>query len=66
MTAGPRFSASSVQAAAFSRFSALRTIPLRPLVSWGSAESRLNGLLQLTKGLSGIVRKAEKREKAAA
>ena len=34
--------------------------------AWGSAESRLNGLLQLTKGLSGIVRKAEKREKAAA
>ena len=33
---------------------------------WGSPESRLNGLLQLTKGLSGIVRKAEKREKAAA
>jgi transcription-repair coupling factor (superfamily II helicase) len=34
--------------------------------AWGSPESRLNGLLQLTKGLSGIVRKAEKREKAAA
>jgi transcription-repair coupling factor (superfamily II helicase) len=34
--------------------------------SWGDPESRLNGLFQLTKGLSGIVRKAEKREKAAA
>jgi len=34
--------------------------------AWGDPQSRLNGLLQLTKGLSGIVRKAEKREKAAA
>ncbi len=29
--------------------------------AWGDPQSRLNGLLQLTKGLSGIVRKAEKR-----
>ncbi len=28
--------------------------------AWGDPESRLNGLFQLTKGLSGIVRKAEK------
>ncbi|MGX7895064.1 transcription-repair coupling factor [Tsuneonella sp. HG222] len=34
--------------------------------AWGDPESRLNGLFQLSKGLSGIVRKAEKREKAAA
>ena len=34
--------------------------------AWGDPASRLNGLLQLTKGLSGIVRKAGKREKAAA
>jgi transcription-repair coupling factor (superfamily II helicase) len=34
--------------------------------AWGDSQSRLNGLLQLTKGLSGIVRKAGKREKAAA
>ena len=34
--------------------------------AWNSPESRLNGLFQLTKGLSGIVRKAKKREKAAA
>ena len=34
--------------------------------AWGDPRSRLNGLFQLTKGLSGIVRKAEKREKAAA
>jgi len=34
--------------------------------AWGDPASRLNGLLQLTKGLSGIVRKAEKREKVAA
>ena len=34
--------------------------------AWCDPQSRLNGLLQLTKGLSGIVRKAEKREKAAA
>jgi len=32
--------------------------------AWGDPASRLNGLLQLTKGLSGIVRKAEKRDKA--
>ena len=34
--------------------------------AWGDPQSRLNGLLQLTKGLSEIVRKAGKREKAAA
>ena len=34
--------------------------------AWGDPASRLNGLLQLTKGLSGIVRKAEKREAVAA
>ncbi|EAQ29972.1 transcription-repair coupling factor [Erythrobacter sp. NAP1] len=34
--------------------------------AWGDPESRLNGLFQLTKGLSGIVRKAKKREKQAA
>ena len=34
--------------------------------AWGSPESRLNGLIQLTKGLSGIVRKSRKRESAAA
>ncbi|MBX7527178.1 transcription-repair coupling factor [Qipengyuania vesicularis] len=34
--------------------------------AWNSPESRLNGLFQLTKGLSGIVRKAKKREKQAA
>ena len=28
--------------------------------AWGNPESRLNGLYQLTKGLSGIVRKAKK------
>ncbi|MEO1047453.1 MAG: transcription-repair coupling factor, partial [Pseudomonadota bacterium] len=28
--------------------------------AWGDPQSRLNGLFQLTKGLSGIVRKAEK------
>ena len=33
--------------------------------AWGDPESRLNGLYQLTKGLSGIVRKSEKRKKAA-
>jgi len=33
--------------------------------AWGDPQSRLNGLSQLTKGLSGIVRKAE-REKVAA
>lgn len=34
--------------------------------AWNSPESRLNGLFQLTKGLSGIVRKTKKRERAAA
>ena len=34
--------------------------------AWNSPESRLNGLFQLTKGLSGIVRKAKKRENKAA
>ena len=34
--------------------------------AWGDPQSRLNGLIQLTKGLSGIVRKAAKREKVAA
>ncbi|SMQ74291.1 transcription-repair coupling factor [Altererythrobacter xiamenensis] len=34
--------------------------------AWGDPKSRLNGLFQLTKGLSGIVRKAKKREKQAA
>ncbi|QYJ05878.1 transcription-repair coupling factor [Qipengyuania flava] len=34
--------------------------------AWNSPESRLNGLFQLTKGLSGIVRKARKRNKKAA
>jgi transcription-repair coupling factor (superfamily II helicase) len=34
--------------------------------AWGDSASRLNGLIQLTKGLSGIVKRAEKREKAAA
>ncbi|QUL38895.1 transcription-repair coupling factor [Erythrobacter sp. JK5] len=34
--------------------------------AWGDPQSRLNGLFQLTKGLSGIARKARKREKAAA
>jgi len=33
--------------------------------AWGSPESRLNGLFQLTKGLSGIVRKARKPKKPA-
>jgi transcription-repair coupling factor (superfamily II helicase) len=33
--------------------------------AWGDPQSRLNGLVQLTKGLSGIVRKSE-REKVAA
>ncbi|HQQ08924.1 MAG TPA: transcription-repair coupling factor [Novosphingobium sp.] len=41
------------------------TIKLRPdskiavTRAWGSAEARLNGLFQLTKGLSGIARKAK-------
>ena len=34
--------------------------------AWPDPQSRLNGLVQLTKGLSAIVRKAEKREMAAA
>jgi transcription-repair coupling factor (superfamily II helicase) len=34
--------------------------------AWGDPASRLNGLIQLTKGLSGIVKRAGKREKAAA
>ena len=35
--------------------------------AWGDPRSRLNGLFQLTKGLSGIARKAAKaREKEAA
>jgi transcription-repair coupling factor (superfamily II helicase) len=33
--------------------------------AWGDPLSRLNGLFQLTKGLSGIVRKADKAKKAA-
>ncbi|WP_338465713.1 transcription-repair coupling factor [Novosphingobium sp. ZN18A2] len=32
--------------------------------AWGSAEARLNGLVQLTKGLSGIVAKARKAKAA--
>jgi transcription-repair coupling factor (superfamily II helicase) len=34
--------------------------------AWRDSASRLNGLIQLTKGLSGIVKKAEKRDKVAA
>ncbi len=34
--------------------------------AWNSPESRLNGLFQLTKGLSSVVRKARKQEKPAA
>jgi transcription-repair coupling factor (superfamily II helicase) len=34
--------------------------------AWGDPQSRLNGLIQLTKGLSGVVKKAEKRERVAA
>ena len=34
--------------------------------AWGSPESRLNGLFQLTKGLSGVVRKSRKNAKVAA
>ncbi|WP_417318180.1 transcription-repair coupling factor [Erythrobacter aureus] len=34
--------------------------------AWNSPESRLNGLFQLTKGLSGIARKARKRDRKAA
>ncbi|MXO73935.1 transcription-repair coupling factor [Altererythrobacter aerius] len=33
--------------------------------AWGDANSRLNGLLQLTKGLSGVARRAGKAKKAA-
>jgi transcription-repair coupling factor (superfamily II helicase) len=33
--------------------------------AWGDPRSRLNGLFQLTRGLSGIVTRAEKRKKAA-
>ncbi len=32
--------------------------------AWGDPQSRLNGLFQLTKGLSGIVKKANKRKSA--
>ncbi|HEU4652128.1 MAG TPA: TRCF domain-containing protein, partial [Croceibacterium sp.] len=34
--------------------------------TWGDPQARLNGLFQLTKGLSAVVSKAEKREAAAA
>ncbi|MGZ3250307.1 MAG: transcription-repair coupling factor [Croceibacterium sp.] len=34
--------------------------------AWSDPASRLNGLIQLTKGLSGIVKRAQKREKAPA
>jgi transcription-repair coupling factor (superfamily II helicase) len=34
--------------------------------AWGDPASRLNGLVQLTKGLSAIVKKADKREKVEA
>ncbi|MEE4288599.1 MAG: TRCF domain-containing protein, partial [Erythrobacter sp.] len=34
--------------------------------AWGDPQSRLNGLFQLTKGLSGIARKARKGDKAKA
>ena len=34
--------------------------------AWGDPQARLNGLVQLTKGLSAIVRKAEQRETIAA
>ncbi len=33
--------------------------------AWGDPQSRLNGLFQLTKGLSGLVRRAKKARKAA-
>ncbi len=33
--------------------------------AWGDPDSRLNGLFQLTKGLSAIVRKAQKKAKTA-
>ncbi|MEM1052416.1 MAG: hypothetical protein AAGI28_10010, partial [Pseudomonadota bacterium] len=32
--------------------------------AWGSPESRMNGLFQLTKGLSGIARKAKRKQAA--
>jgi transcription-repair coupling factor (superfamily II helicase) len=34
--------------------------------AWGDPQARLQGLLQLTKGLSSIVKKAERRERASA
>jgi len=34
--------------------------------AWGDPQSRLNGLFQLTKGLSAIALRAKKREKAPA
>jgi transcription-repair coupling factor (superfamily II helicase) len=34
--------------------------------AWADPQSRLNGLIQLTKGLSGVVNKAKKRERVAA
>jgi transcription-repair coupling factor (superfamily II helicase) len=33
--------------------------------AWGDPQSRLNGLFQLTKGLSGIVKKSGRAKKAA-
>jgi transcription-repair coupling factor (superfamily II helicase) len=33
--------------------------------AWGDPQARLNGLFQLTKGLSAVVRKAAHRESAA-
>ncbi|RJY08632.1 transcription-repair coupling factor [Aurantiacibacter aquimixticola] len=33
--------------------------------AWGDPQSRLNGLFQLTKGLSGVVKRAEKKKEAA-
>jgi transcription-repair coupling factor (superfamily II helicase) len=33
---------------------------------WGDPQARLNGLIQLTKGLSAVVRKAEKHDRVAA
>jgi transcription-repair coupling factor (superfamily II helicase) len=33
--------------------------------AWADPQSRLNGLFQLSKGLSGIVKKASKAKKAA-
>jgi transcription-repair coupling factor (superfamily II helicase) len=34
--------------------------------AWSDPAARLNGLMQLTRGLSGIVKRAQKREKVAA